>query len=156
MAANDKFQTHKEYIDREKRLKIKASFDKRENEKLNEIKDIDEKIEELKKQKKQKEKEYNEISTEKMQSLSMTYNNPVLISKIVEYAKDTVYSNRNLIEIEDLCVSGINSDCISMELIEKITEAETIINQEIRHTNGFNDFLNNFGSIIKLPGEGED
>ena len=43
-----------------------------------------------------------------------------------------------------------------MELIEKITEAEAIINQEIRHTNGFNDFLSNIGSIIRLPGEGED
>ena len=80
MAANDKFQTHKEYADRIKRLKIKESFDKRENEKLNEIKDIEDKIEELKKLKSQKEKEYNEINTEKIQSLSMTYNDPVLLS----------------------------------------------------------------------------
>ena len=86
----------------------------------------------------------------------MTYNDPVLLSEIVKYAKDTVYSSKNLQEIEEVCVSGINSDCINMELIEKITEAEAIINQEIRHTNGFNDFLSNIGSIIRLPGEGED
>ena len=149
-------QTHKEYFKRNKRIQIKKKYDQKENEKLNEIQNINEEIEKLKSKKEEKEKEYNEIKTKKLQEFSMIYNDKELLEEIIEYAENTTYSYTNLLDIKDICKRGINEDEIDWSSIEKIAFAEEKINREIQHTNFFNDVLNNLGNSIKFPGEEED
>ncbi len=151
MAAKDIFQTHKEFKERNKRLKIKQSYEELENIKLNEIADIDEEIEKLKSLIAKKKEEYNEISLEKLKELSKEYNDKDLINRIIELAKYTTYSHSNIEDIKNLCATGINTDNTDWDLIEKITLAEESINDEIRHTNYVSDILNDFGNNINLP-----
>lgn len=156
MISEDILQTHKEFKDRKKRLETKRSYDDRENQKLNEIQDIENKIEKLKAKKEEKSKEYNEIQIEKLENLSMIYNDNKLLKEIVNYAEHTTYSHTNLEDIKDLCKHGINEDEINLEILDKIFFAEERINKEIHHTNCFSDFLNNFGECIEFPGEEEE
>lgn len=151
MAAKDITQTHKEFKERDKRLKIKQSFDEQENSKLNEIKDIEDEIKKLESIKKEKSKEYNDISSQKLKKLSKVYNDKELLERITELAEHTTFSNSNIEDIKKMVESGINSDNVNLEIIEKITLAEESINDEIRHTNYIGDILDRFGGTIKLP-----
>lgn len=153
MATKDVVQTHKDFKKRIKRLKIKNYYDEKENIKLNEIGDIDNEIEKLQAEKEKKVKEYNEISSEKLEKLSIIYNDPALLSEIVKLAKHTTFSHSSLKDIEEISHTGINSDDIDMDLIEKITLAEESVNREIPHTNCISDVLNDFGGKITLPNE---
>lgn len=156
MASNEISQTHKEFKTRKKRIKIKHSYDEKENAKLNEIEDIDEQISILQKQREEKVKEYNDISTQKLKNLSILYNDSDLIKNIVSYAKCTTYSKSTLEDIEKNCSLGINEDNIDLDIIEKISLAEERINVEIKHTNVLGDILNDFGNSVKFPGEEDD
>jgi len=151
MAANDITQTHKEFKERNKRLKIKQSYIDQENIKLNEIQDIDNEIKRLESIKKQKRKEYNDISSKKLKELSKIYNNKTLLKRIKELALETTYSHSNIEDIEKFGDLGINSDDVNWDIIEKITLAEESINDEIKHTNCIGDILDEFGSVVKLP-----
>lgn len=151
MAAKDITQTHKEFKERDKRLKIKQSYVDQENAKLNEIKDIDDEIKKLESIRKQKSKEYNDISSRKLKELSKIYNNKTLLKRIKELALQTTYSHSNIEDIEKIGDLGINSDNVNWDIIEKITLAEESINDEIKHTNYIGDILDEFGSVIKLP-----
>lgn len=155
MATKDIKQSHKEYSNRVKRIELKKHYDKMHNTKLNEIKDLDDEIERLTKIKDQRLKEANEISEAAFQALSKTYNNPDLISNIIEYASYTTFSRSNLEDIKK-CQNGINIDDIKLDLLEKISSAERQINEEIAHTNLFSDFLEKIGDGIKFPGEEDD
>lgn len=152
MAAKDITQTHKEFKERDKRLKIKQSYVDQENAKLNEIKDIEDEIKKLKSIKKEKRKEYNDISTKKIKELSKIYNSKDLLNKIVELASHTTCSRSNIEDIKKMGELGINIDNVNLDILEKITLAEEIINDEIKHTNYIGDILDEFGSVIKLPG----
>lgn len=153
MSTNDITQTSKEFSERNKRLKLKQSYVEKENQKLNEIENIDKEIERLKLKKAEKEREYNDISSDKLQKLSILYNDTDLLLEIVEFAKHTTFSNSMLNDINQLCGIGINSDTIDIDLIEKITLAEESINSEIKHTNKISDIFSDFGASVKFPGE---
>lgn len=153
MSTNEMFQNYNEYNKRKKRIDIFQSYKDQTDHNLNEIKDIDEEIKLLELKKKKKLKEFNDYDEEKLKEFSAMYNNKELLSQIVEFAKLTTYSRSVLEDIKPLCETGINSDDINWDLLKKIIYAEETINKELKHTNRFNDILNNLGNSIKLPGE---
>lgn len=160
MSSKDIRQTHKEFVERNKRLGKKQTSDSRKEEKLNEIKDIEDIITERKNEIKKlrhdqevKKREYNEIHKSSLQQFSCIYNNPDLIMRIIELAKQTTYSDTSIKDIENSCSNGINEDNIDWDTIEKITLAEKRIIQEIPHTNIVSDFFDRFGNSVGLPSE---
>lgn len=156
-------QSHKEFVDRQKRLAIAETFDKKSDEQKNIIKDIDDEIDDLKKkieklkiQKKEEEEKCSNIKAQKLETMISIYNNPSILKSIMNYGHRTTYSKSNLAELEVFSERGfLNDDDFSIESMEKLIAVEKRINEDIPHTNVFFDIMNNLGNKIKFPGEEE-
>lgn len=150
MATKNTYQTANQYHKRKKRISKKNDYDTKKNILANDIVDLKNQIENLNQKLNEKIEERNRVEERELSDLMNVYNDKELLDEIINLAKETTFSASNIEDMKNKCNKGINEDNITLEDIEKLSQMDQRINQEIKHTNSISDFISTFGEKIDI------
>lgn len=158
MDSNDTKQTHKQYVAREKRIKVCREYDDKIETVSNEIQNIDNQMEKLRIEREKKVKSQQQIKEQKYQKMLPMYNQPGVMDEIIQFGKRTTCSRVILEDVRKSCENGVNVDSVDLDMIDNLNLVDNEILKNIPHTNIIGDLLDKVGGSIKFLGEedGED